>query len=174
MTQATQQTVSRVEAIINRQWAKMVKWQESKGWKWSTFDAEDTVQIASIKFFEFALAGKYDGMSDAELSRELTSLVRQKGFTQWSASSCKHARNEYDADGEMSLQSVGKASSHEESVDSMELIEQAFGEDLWIAQAMLAGESLNEIGTHRHKVGATTVKKRVKVAAAKALELAAE
>ena len=54
----------------------------------------------------------------------------------------------------------------------MEVIEQAFGEDLWIAEAMMAGESLNEIGTHRPGVGATTVKKRAKKAAQRALELA--
>jgi len=66
MTQATQQAVSRVEAVINRQWAKMVKWQESRGCKWSLFDAEDTVQRASLLLFKWATDGKYDGKTDKE------------------------------------------------------------------------------------------------------------
>lgn len=170
MTQATQQTVSVVEAVINRQWAKMVKWQDARGWKWSLFDAEDTVQRASLLLFKWATEGKYDGKTDKEIEQVFISLVRQQGWNQWAQ--CHHDRDEYESGcDELSFSSNV---SHEESVDSMEVIEQSFGEDLWIAEAMMAGESLNEIGTHRPGVGATTVKKRAKKAAQRALELVAE
>lgn len=172
MTQATQQAVSRVEAVINRQWAKMVKWQEARGWKWSLFDAEDTVQRASLKLFEFALAGKYDSNTDKEIEKIFAGMVRQQGFNQWSK--CHHDRNEYDCNDFAEVDIASRASTQEEVVDAREVIEQAFGEDLWIAEAMMAGESLNDIGTKRAGFGATTVKKRAKKAAQKALELVAE
>jgi len=188
MTQVTQQAVSRVEAVINRQWAKMVKWQDARGWKWSLFDAEDTVQRASLLLFKWATEGKYDGKTDKEIEQVFISLVRNQGFNQWTA--CKRDRSEYapqspdrgawndklswdDVDFGDRL-SEKTCRSLEDSVDAREVIEQAFGEDLWIAEAMMAGESLNEIGTHRPGVGATTVKKRAKKAAQKALELVAE
>ena len=171
MTQATQQAVSRAESVINRQWAKMVKWQENRGCKWSLFDAEDTVQRASLLLFKWATEGKYDGKTDKEIEKIFAGLVRQQGWNQWTQ--CHHDRNEYEIGSDFEL-SFGIVSSFEESVDSMEVIEQAFGEDLWIAEAMMARESLNEIGTHRPGVGATTVKKRAKKAAQRALELVAE
>ena len=77
--------LSRVESIITAKWAKLVAWQDARGYRWSSFDAEDTVQRASLNFYRFAVAGKYDGKTDAELERIFVALVRQAGSHLWSA-----------------------------------------------------------------------------------------
>lgn len=164
------QAVLAVESVISSLWGKMVGWQSTKGWRASTFSADDIVQTAAMKFYKFAVAGKYDGKSESELEQVFSGLVRQAGFHLFKSSKAEKFAD-YEIDGLSPLVASG---SHTDAVEAEEFLQAAYGDDWWIAEAQIAGESLNELAASgRAGMGVTSIKKRARAAAERARELVA-
>ncbi len=155
-------TVALVELVITNLWGKMVGWQERAGWRAAGFDAEDTVQNASSAMFRNAVAGKYDGKTEVELGKILAGLVRQAGYNGMQAERLRSAS---------SLEvEVACEPSDLNAADARDFLQVAFEDDMWIAEGLMTGVSLNDLGKKNAAgIGRAAVSKRFRAVLQRAI-----
>lgn len=169
-------TRDQFEAVISKAWNRVAS--QSYRYNHATLDGEDATQNAAIQLYTRFEAGELANLTEGELvklffenARRYNSRAFRKEATLKRGGAKTVAMSVLDSDEGRQFE-AGERSRHEAAVDSLELIKLVYGEDMWLAEGLMAGESINEMGSRRAGgLGVTAIKVRQRAAVARAQEI---
>lgn len=160
-------TTTLAAQVLEANYARLLRKAETRGYRHTTFEGGDIVQLAATRFWGYAQAGKYEGLDEAGLLAALEGLVRQSGYHLWRA---------IKKDQETTLRGVemeaASGGTHEGAVAAQEVLDLAYAYQPDLRDALVAGDSVATWG-NRAGLGATKAKELAREAATAAYLYAA-
>lgn len=169
-------TRDQFEAVISKAWNRVAN--QSYRYNHATLGGEDAAQNAAIQLYARFSAGELDNVTEDELvklffenARRYNARAYRKEATLKRGGAKTVALSMLDSDEGRQFD-VGTRSSHELAVDSLDSLKLVYGDDMWLAEGLMAGESINEMGSRRAGgLGVTAIKVRQRAAVARAQEI---
>lgn len=164
------------EAVISKAWNRVAN--QSYRYNSATLGGDDAAQNAAIQLYTRFEAGELASLTEAELvklffenARRYNARAFRKEATLKRGGAKTVAMSVLDSDEGRQFD-AGTRSSHESAVDSLDALKLVYGDNMWLAEGLMAGESINEMGARRAGgLGVTAIKTRQRAVVAKAQEV---
>lgn len=150
------------EKVLSENWEKVAR--QRYHYINSELTGEDAAQDAAELMLRQFNEGQFDDYTELELTNRFYALARRRNLRQFEK---QQRRIGYETKFE---QSDVVLDSDQISLENREVFELAYGPDMWIAESLMAGFSLNETAKRAGK-GATSVKQRQLKAAKRVAEV---